>query len=70
MGIQHRSIAPGSPWKNGHAKRLIDTLLRECVDHLIVFGESHYAACYNHACKPSGHTIGKDTSFHRPILIS
>jgi Integrase core domain len=32
-------IAPRSPWQNGHAERLIGSLRRECLDHVIVFGE-------------------------------
>jgi Integrase core domain len=30
-----------SPWQNRFAERLIGTIRRECVDHLIVFGEAH-----------------------------
>jgi transposase InsO family protein len=41
MGIRDKPIAPGSPWQNGYAERLIGTIRRECVDHLIVFGEAH-----------------------------
>src|SRR5262249_61731599 len=37
MGIRHKPIAPGSPWQNGFAERLI----RECVDHVVVLGEAH-----------------------------
>ncbi|MFZ0150094.1 MAG: integrase core domain-containing protein, partial [Xanthobacteraceae bacterium] len=37
MGIRDKPIAPGSPWQNGYAERLIGTIRRECVDHLIVF---------------------------------
>jgi transposase InsO family protein len=40
-GIRDKPIAPGSPWQNGYAERLIGTIRRECVDHLIVFGEAH-----------------------------
>ncbi len=54
MGIRDRPISPGSPWQNGIAERLIGTLRRECLDHIIVAGESHlrrvlsaYAAYYN-----------------------
>jgi transposase InsO family protein len=54
MGIRDKPIAPGSPWQNGYAERMIGTIRRECVDHLIVFGEVHlhrilreYAAYYN-----------------------
>ncbi len=41
MGIRDRPIAPHSPWQNGHAERLIGSLRRECLDHVIVFGERH-----------------------------
>jgi hypothetical protein len=34
-------IAPRSPWRNGHAERLIGSIRRECLDHVVVFGEAH-----------------------------
>jgi transposase InsO family protein len=40
-GIRDRPIAPRSPWQNGHAERLIGSLRRECLDHVIVFGAQH-----------------------------
>ena len=53
-GIRDKPIAPGSPWQNGFAERLIGSIRRECVDHLVVLGEAHlrriltkYAAYYN-----------------------
>jgi transposase InsO family protein len=39
MGIRDRPIAPASPWQNGFAERLIGSIRRECVDHIIVLGE-------------------------------
>jgi hypothetical protein len=30
-----------SPWQNGHAERLIGSIRRECLDHIVVFGEAH-----------------------------
>jgi hypothetical protein len=54
MGIRDKPIAAGSPWQNAYAERLIGTIRRECLDHMIVFGEtqlrrtlSKYAAYYN-----------------------
>jgi transposase InsO family protein len=54
MGIRDRPTAPRSPWQNGHAERLIGSIRRECLDHVIVFGEAHlrrvlksYASYYN-----------------------
>jgi transposase InsO family protein len=54
MGIRDQPIAPGSPWQNGFAERLIGSIRRECVDHIVVWGEGHlrrtlraYACYYN-----------------------
>ena len=41
MGIRDRPISPRSPWQNGYAERLIGSIRRECIDHVIVFGECH-----------------------------
>ena len=54
MGICDRPISPSSPWQNGYVERLIGSVRRECLDHVLVFGEAHlkrilatYAAYYN-----------------------
>jgi transposase InsO family protein len=41
MGIRDRPITPASPWQNAFAERLIGSIRRECVDHVIVLGEAH-----------------------------
>jgi hypothetical protein len=41
MGIRDKPIAPASPWQNGFAERLIGSIRRECLDHIVVFGEAH-----------------------------
>jgi transposase InsO family protein len=41
QGIRDRPTSPCSPWQNGHAERLIGSIRRECVDHVVVFGERH-----------------------------
>jgi transposase InsO family protein len=41
MGIRDKPIAPASPWQNGFAERLIGSIRRECVDHFVVWGETH-----------------------------
>jgi hypothetical protein len=41
MGILDKPITPASPWQNGFAERLIGSIRRECLDHLIIFGEAH-----------------------------
>src|ERR1700719_3608344 len=54
MVIRDKPIAPASPWQNGFAERLIGSIRRECLDHIIVLGEVHllrilknYARYYN-----------------------
>src|SRR4029453_5001575 len=54
MGIRDKPITAGSPWQNSFAERLIGTIRRECVDHIVVLGEAHlrrilreYARYYN-----------------------
>jgi Integrase core domain len=41
MGIRDRPTSPHSPWQNGYAERLIGWIRRECLDHVVVFGERH-----------------------------
>jgi transposase InsO family protein len=54
MGIRDHPTAARSPWQNGHVERLIGSLRRECLDHIVVLSEPHlrriltaYAAYYN-----------------------
>ena len=56
MAIQDVPIAPRSPWQNGYVERLIGSIRRECLDHVIVLNERHvrrilrsYFAYYNQA---------------------
>jgi len=65
MGIRDHPTAARSPWQNGHAERLIGSIRRECLDHIVVFGEAHlrrilaaYTGYYNHASEhPSVYVI-------------
>jgi len=52
--IRDRPTAPRSPWQNGYIERLIGSIRRECLDHVLVMGEAHlrrilsaYADYYN-----------------------
>jgi transposase InsO family protein len=72
MGIRDKPTAPRSPWQNPYVERLIGTIRRECLDHLIVFGEAHlrrilgkYAAYYSES--RIHRSLDKDAPFHRAI---
>ena len=39
MGIEEVLTAPQSPWQNPFAERLVGSIRRECLDHVIVFNE-------------------------------
>ncbi len=70
MGIRDRPICPRSPWQNGHAERLIGTIRRECLDHVLVVGAGHlrrilaaYADYYNRT--RTHRNLQKDAPFGR-----
>lgn len=41
MGIGEVLSSPSSPWQNPYAERMIGSIRRECLDHVIVLGERH-----------------------------
>src|SRR6516165_10198858 len=41
LGIRDHPTAACSPWQNGYAERLIGSIRRECLDHIVVTGEQH-----------------------------
>ena len=41
MGMKEVVTAPRSPWQNPYVERLIGSIRRECLDHIIIFNESH-----------------------------
>ena len=41
LNIREVVIAPRSPWQNAYAERVIGSIRRECLDHLVVIGERH-----------------------------
>ena len=74
MGIRDRPIAPRSPWQNGCAERLIGSIRRDCLDHVVVFGEQHlrhllksYQKYYNEA--RTHLSLDKDAPIPRTVQI-
>jgi transposase InsO family protein len=72
MGIRDKPTAPASPWQNGFAERLIGSIRRECLDHIIVLGEAHlrrvlksYARYYNGV--RTHRSLNKDAPVSRPV---
>jgi transposase InsO family protein len=56
LDIGEAVIAPRSPWQNAYAERVIGSIRRECLDHVVVIGERHlrrilseYVDYYNRA---------------------
>ena len=75
MGIRDRPTAPRSPWQNGCAERLIGSIRRACLDHVIVLGKRHlrrilseYGSYYNEA--RTHLALGKDAPLSREIVPS
>src|SRR5689334_8201936 len=72
LGIQEAVIAPRSPWQNAYAERVIGSIRRECLDHVIVIGEQHlrgilskYMDYYN---RTRTHlSLAKDAPEHRTV---
>jgi hypothetical protein len=49
MGVEEVVTAPRAPWQNPYAERIIGSIRRECLDHVIIFNETHLRrvlACY------------------------
>ena len=47
LGIEEVLTAPHSPWQNPFAERLIGSVRRECLDHVIVFSGAHLLRVLN-----------------------
>ena len=41
MGIAEVITAPRSPWQNAYVERVIGSIRRECLDHIVIFNERH-----------------------------
>ena len=72
LGIRDHPTSARSPWQNGYAERLIGSIRRECLDHIVVIGEQHlrhilicYMEYYN--AVRTHLSLGKDAPVRRLI---
>jgi transposase InsO family protein len=74
IGIQDRPTSFRSPWQNGYAERLIGSIRRECIDHVVVLGDRHlrhvllsYKHYYN--ATRTHLSLNKDAPFPRGVAL-
>ena len=74
FGIKQIVTAYLLPWQNGYVERIIGSIKRECLDHLIILNENHlrsiladYSSYYNKYRTHLG--INKDSLEGRPVQI-
>ncbi len=72
LNIQEVPTAPRSPWQNAYAERVVGSIRRECLNHLIVLGERHlrrilrsYVDYYNET--RTHMSLNKDAPEGRPV---
>jgi len=75
MGIRDKPVAPASPWQNGVVERLIGSIRRECLDHVVIRSEAHlrrilksYADYYNGV--RTHRSLNKDAPVSRPLQLT
>jgi putative transposase len=72
MGIKEVVTTPRSPWQNAYVERLIGSIRRECLDHIIIFNENHLRRVlssyfqYHHQSR-THLSLDKDCPETRPI---
>ena len=72
LGIKQVLSAPRSPWQNPFVERIIGSIRRECLDHLIILDEQHLRRIlrsyfdYYHSCR-THLSLKKDAPDSRPV---
>jgi hypothetical protein len=66
-------MAPRSPWQNAYAERVIGSIRRECLDHIVIFNERHLRRVLSSYLDyyQSTHThlsLDKDCPDPRPVM--
>ncbi|MGA2322363.1 MAG: integrase core domain-containing protein [Sedimentisphaerales bacterium] len=73
FGLEDMPTAPRSPWQNPIAERLIGTLRRECLDHMIILNERHLHSVMDeyineyYNISRTHMSLEKDSPVHRPV---
>ncbi len=72
LGITEVPTAPRSPWQNPYVERLIGSVRRECLDHVVVLNERHLhhilGKYFDYYHRTRTHlSLGKDSPRSRPI---
>ena len=72
LGIEEVLTAPRSPWQNAFVERVIGSIRRECLDHVIVLNERHLRRIlreyldYYHTCR-THLSLNKDSPKPRTV---
>jgi transposase InsO family protein len=74
MGIKEVATAARSPWQNAYVERIIGSVRRECLDHVIVSSENHLrrvlSSYFRYYHQTRTHlSLGKDCPERRPIHL-
>jgi putative transposase len=74
LGLKEVLSAPRSPWQNAYVERLIGSIRRDCLDHVIVLNEHHLRRIlqryfgYYHRTR-THLSVGKDAPDTRPVQL-
>jgi putative transposase len=72
LGIDEVISAPRSPWQNPYVERVIGSIRRDCLDHVIIFNERHLRGIlrdyfdYYHTCR-THLSLNKDSPQPRSV---
>ncbi|MBW8036174.1 MAG: transposase [Planctomycetes bacterium] len=73
FGLKDTPTAFRSPWQNPICERVIGTLWRQCLDHIIVLNEKHLRAVLDdyinnyYNVSRTHMSLGKDAPVHREV---
>lgn len=74
IGLREVVTTPRSPWQNAYVERVIGSIRRDCLDHVVILGERHlrrvlkdYVRYYNEA--RTHLSLDKDAPEGRPVYL-